>query len=330
MFIGHDLDGYEVGLTFQTSTLAISNSQCQPPAYAGDLPDGWNIIDDADCVVASVCDLGFEIWQDTSGLLILSSAAQPPLGRYRLRFSDQVIVDIDSDVREARVRRGVAVPQATHDHFVLDQLFPRLVAHEGGLVLHAAIVQKDDQAILILGETGSGKSTLAADLARSGWQLLGDDAALVSSRGKHPFVRAIYPSLRLLPDSIEALYPEPPATKTVAHYTAKRRVDLPDSAAVQGRSMPLAAIFALAPAPAGSRIALIRLSAAETCMAAITNAFALDPVDSKRAEQRLIDASKLANAVASFRLSYPRDYSRLPDVRLAITEQLRNQLCIEP
>lgn len=48
------------------------------------------------------------------------------------------------------------------------------------LMIHAAVVERDGQALVMPGTPGSGKSTLAAALALSGWRLLSDEFALLS------------------------------------------------------------------------------------------------------------------------------------------------------
>lgn len=47
------------------------------------------------------------------------------------------------------------------------------------LLLHASVVERDGQALVMTGESGAGKSTLAALLAGRGWRLMGDEFALV-------------------------------------------------------------------------------------------------------------------------------------------------------
>lgn len=266
-------------------------------------------------------DLELELWQDQIGLLTVSSAADPPHEHYRLRFSDQASVDIfpsRQQIREARPSPGV--PQDTRDHFLADQVLPRVLAHEGRLVLHGAAVKVGRQAIVILGDSGQGKSTLAASFAQAGFALLGDDAMVVSRRDDRPFVKAVYPSLRLLPDSIGALYSEAPDSGSVAHYTPKRRIRLP--VATDSGEAELATIFVIAPPAEVPTIVTERLSIAQSSIALITNSFALDPTDLKLARAKLEDASACAREVPAFAISYPRDYARLPDVRAAMLKRL--------
>ena len=59
------------------------------------------------------------------------------------------------------------------------------------LLLHAAVVERDGQALLLPAWPGSGKSTLAASLSCRGWRLLSDEFGIVSFGGENvrPFVR---------------------------------------------------------------------------------------------------------------------------------------------
>lgn len=48
------------------------------------------------------------------------------------------------------------------------------------LILHAAVLARDDRAVIMPGASGNGKSTLCAALACRGWRLLSDELCLVS------------------------------------------------------------------------------------------------------------------------------------------------------
>ncbi|MBF0621255.1 MAG: HprK-related kinase A [Magnetococcales bacterium] len=48
------------------------------------------------------------------------------------------------------------------------------------VILHAAVVARDGQAVILPGTPGSGKSTLAAALSLRGWRILSDEFALIS------------------------------------------------------------------------------------------------------------------------------------------------------
>ncbi|WP_404369942.1 HprK-related kinase A [Sphingomonas sp. MMS24-J45] len=61
------------------------------------------------------------------------------------------------------------------------------------LLLHAAVVERDGQALILTGVSGAGKSTLAALLSLRGWRLMGDEFALLDPETGliHAFPRLI-------------------------------------------------------------------------------------------------------------------------------------------
>jgi HprK-related kinase A len=61
------------------------------------------------------------------------------------------------------------------------------------LLLHAASVERDGEALLLTGHSGSGKSSLAAVLGERGWRFMGDEFALLGLRDGllRPFPRAV-------------------------------------------------------------------------------------------------------------------------------------------
>jgi len=61
------------------------------------------------------------------------------------------------------------------------------------LLLHAAVVEKDGQAVILPGQPGAGKSTLCAALAGRGWRLLSDEMAMIdlTSTELIPIVRPV-------------------------------------------------------------------------------------------------------------------------------------------
>jgi HprK-related kinase A len=61
------------------------------------------------------------------------------------------------------------------------------------LIVHAAVVAKNGQGIILSGEPGAGKSTLCAALVSRGWRLLSDEMALIDPRqlGVTPVPRPI-------------------------------------------------------------------------------------------------------------------------------------------
>lgn len=55
------------------------------------------------------------------------------------------------------------------------------VATPSRLMVHAAVIARGAEALLLVGRSGSGKSTLAAAALLRGWGLLGDDLAIIDT-----------------------------------------------------------------------------------------------------------------------------------------------------
>ena len=266
-------------------------------------------------------DFPAPIWIDQNGTLSLSRSAPQ---NYRLRFEDQIYVDVCCDDRVvSEVPLNGDVPKSTRDHFLVDQVMPRLLSQGDQLVLHAGAVCVGDGVLLLLGRSGSGKSTLVTSFQQCGYTLMGDDAVIISHDDGLPMAKAIYPSLRLFPDSIDALFSEPRALQAMAHYSSKQRIDV--TGEQEAGPMPVQAIFVLSD---DGPIAVRRLSTPQACMAIVENSFALDPTDPERAQLRLKRASRLAMHVPVLEISYPRDYARLPEVREAVIAAVADETAV--
>ena len=260
-------------------------------------------------------------WQDPSTPLNIAQIGNTENQVYRLRMSADLAVEVSPD-GPILVHSDASVPQVTIDHFLADQVIPRLLAHRGSFVFHAGAVNLDDSALIVMGPSGRGKSTLVAGFNQAGMALIGDDAMVLSMPDGIPHVCPVYPSLRLFPDSLEALMPGAATAGPVAHYSTKQRIDVDVPQDTAEAPLPIRALFAIAPPAGDEPICLRRLSAAEACMTLVESSFALDPTDLDQARRRLVDASALARLVPAFEIAYPRDYARLPEVQRAILDQV--------
>lgn len=230
-------------------------------------------------------------------------------------FPDLIRAEVSYSEKTVRVLPLVADLSAhTVEHFVMDILFPRLIASSGALVVHGALVAQGGDAVCLIGESGRGKSTLSAALRGAGWTLHGDDAMDVQIDSAGVAARATYPSLRLNPDALDHLFPETPeGMSPVADYLDKFRLDL-DDAANQADTTRLRAVFLLEGSDGTDNITVRPLSAAALCMTLLRQSFALNPSDPVAAHGRLTAASAVTTAVPGFALTYPRDFTRLPEV----------------
>lgn len=255
---------------------------------------------------------GAPVWSDGKGLEI--EGARP--GSYRLTFENVASAIVSCEARTVSIDgvRG-PIPQCTFDHLLYDQLLPRIRSHEGDFVVHAAVVRVGEGVVLIAGASGRGKSTLAAALDARGCTLIGDDAAVLEIEGSELRTAATYPSLRLLPDSLEALYGAERESSPTAHYTPKRRLVPVRAQGADLRPLPCLALFVLGEGSAdGDAPRAKRIEPTRLCIELLRESFALDPSDTTKAAQRMQFAGRAAEMIPAYELTYTRDYEKLDEV----------------
>jgi len=251
-------------------------------------------------------------WLQPNGTATLSLAAQDH--GYRLRFPGLCDFLVDADARRIRAEPVEGLDPGTLEHLVVDQLLPRVLAHQGALVAHASVVLVEGRAILFLGHSGWGKSTLAGLLHGTGRRLLSDDCALLVAAASATHVIPTYPSLRLFGDSIGQTLGAEATTSPVSAYSPKQRLTVTlGTAHRDGQAWPLQAIYLLNdPARPARGISITPLPPALACMALVEHSFRLDLASTAHTAALLAQAAAVLRHVPAFTLRYPRDYTASP------------------
>ena len=117
-------------------------------------------------------------------------------------FPGHALVEVRDSDGAVTVDRELAAD--LEEHLVLDHVLPLVLARRGELVLHGAVVSRDGHAAVLTGPTGSGKSTLTAWVGHHGWDVGGDDGAVIHFTSPLA-VEPTYPTVRLLPDATALL-----------------------------------------------------------------------------------------------------------------------------
>jgi hypothetical protein len=239
-----------------------------------------------------------------------------------LQFADLIGASIDTGRKSVRLwPLDKSLSRNTVEHFLYDHVAPRLLAEGGPLVLHAAAVDIQGLLVALLGPSGAGKSTLSAGFQKQGCSVLGDDALSVRFQPGEHFGSSLYPSLRLLPDSVSHLFPGGNFT-SIAQYSIKRDVREAISHGWERPPTRVSAIFFLEPPGETGRITVRDMGGAEACIGLVENSFALDPTNVFRAQERLRCAAALTNAARIYAIAYPRDYAFLAEVCQRIIKEV--------
>lgn len=111
------------------------------------------------------------VWRDQDGWLFCAGAARRERPRFTCRIPtafDQATLYVDEDPTDAPLR------------YPLDQVLTwGLLGRCGGLLLHAAAVERDGIGYVLAGRSGAGKSTLSALCHDQGLEIFNDDRVIV-------------------------------------------------------------------------------------------------------------------------------------------------------
>jgi hypothetical protein len=139
----------------------------------------------------------------------------PQVGGFRISKGRRIVVQADPGVSDAVI--GL---------YLLGAALGLLLHQRGLTVLHAGAVSIDGCAVALIGGKGWGKSTLTAALLARGHKLLSDDIAAIRREGAIPTVLPGIPSIKLWPDSIEAIGRNPEAYERLYPEVEKRTMRL--------------------------------------------------------------------------------------------------------
>ena len=208
-------------------------------------------------------------------------------------------------------------------HLLLNQVIPRFLGSAGRLVVHASAVtvRGAGATAAFLGHSGYGKSTLASTFHRHGADLISDDGVrLKPSEGGFSVIGGL-PSIRLFPDSLEAVFTEANGFYPYTEATTKKQMMLRSDAIAPRSWRDLNALFLLndpVDDPA-EEISVCPESGGKAVMVLIGSLFNLDPSDKRTAAASLRNAaSVLSGELPVYRLAYPRRLDALDEIRAAV------------
>jgi ABC-type iron transport system FetAB ATPase subunit len=265
----------------------------------------------------------FHDWCDPDDEICISCAKLGDL--YLLRFPEQAdfIISISEMAVHYFPKNNLGFEILRH--LLIDQVVPRILGHLGELILHAsAISMPNGCSIAFIGESGQGKSTLAASFYQNGSSLLTDDCLLVSAEQGQIFGIPNYHGVRLYDDSAIAIFDHSIENKLpVAHDSDKSRLLLPAQTrgAIINRKK-LSAFFFLADSvegKAGNEVNINPIRGADEMISLINQTFILDVTNKELIKNQFLAIRQLFDCnVQMFRLSYPKQYSLLPELHAKI------------
>ncbi len=192
----------------------------------------------------------------------------------------------------------------------------------GFISLHACAIAVADRAVVIAGPAGSGKSTTAAAFAEQGYRILAEDVVTLRDLGAQFLVQPAYPSIRLWPASVEALYGAADKLPKLTPTWDKCYLDLTqDKYEFQHDPLPLAAIYVLGERSEDPAAPFIEdLAPAEGLMSLIANTYATYLMDKKMRAREFEILQRVLNSVPIKRVTPHSDPARIGGLCQTILE----------
>lgn len=251
---------------------------------------------------------------------------------YLLRVHDLADFLVSRQGTDIVALANIETPPETLHHILLNQVLPLVLNVRGQDALHATAVLTPHGVCAFAGPAGVGKSTLAASFLLAGYPVISDDCLVLKEREGRIVAVPGYPGLRLWDDVAQSLSLDPDHLSSVAHYTAKHRLLLPNQRqAFPTEPLPLTRLYILSPPESpedrdeAAAIRLLPFQPRHAFMEILSCLFRLDIRDKTMLARQFCFIERLVAQVPVKRLSIPQTVSALPAVRNAILADLRHE-----
>ena len=246
-------------------------------------------------------------------------------GNYNFRFPELAHFHVSTSAKAIRCFPMPDIPPTTITHLFLDIVIPLVLSRQASLVLHGSAVLISEQMIAFLGETGQGKSTIAASLGRQGFPVVTDDCLVVEEKEDQILGIPLYPSLRLWPEALSALFGDAPGLPPVCHYSEKKQLGMSEGLVrFSPTARPLHRIYILARhlEPGNHNITIAPLAPRDAFIALMKHPYRLEIGIHERLRKEFDVIGRVLKLIDVRSMTYPRDYALLPNVCEAILADL--------
>lgn len=213
--------------------------------------------------------------------------------------------------------------------YLLGSVLSSILRARGTICLHASVVEIDGKAIAFTGPKSAGKSTTAAALVQYGARMLTDDIAAIRFANGGFQVQPGYMYLRLLPNSIDALYGQSDDKPQYRFGNNKTHIKLDREGNGYGTycpdPMPLSCIFQLEPRSVSAVTTVAsRVEAKDRFLMLFQNVYGFLLAKESTYANEFKILSGLANSTPIYRMQRLDDIDKLALVCETIFENIDN------
>lgn len=312
--------GLHVRLNQSVPGLLLSNQQSVPPdvqIHFGNMPSWFQheSLNRSLWYVKSEQQAG-----ETPNLVVWKLA-----GHYHLRYADgtEFLID-DAGKRVWATWPGATLTLEDTATYLLGPVMGFVLLLRGFISLHACAVAIGDRAVAIVGPAGAGKSTTAAAFAERGYRVLAEDVVTLRDRETEFLVQPGYPSIRLWPASVEALFGSADCLPKLTPTWDKCYLDLTqDKYAFEHDPLPLAGIFLLAERKDDPATPFVQeVAPAEALLSLIANTYATYLMDRQMRAREFELLQRVLHSVPVRRVTPHSDPARIDALCETILEHV--------
>lgn len=240
--------------------------------------------------------------------------------------ADEVLMTVSGlgafHIRAGReiIWRADTTDQYRVDNFLVSMCLSSLMVQRGYVVVHSSAVKLNDSTVVFLGDSGAGKSTTAAAFARAGCQVVSDDVSVISPPPE-PKIWAALPFVRLLPDAFGEFQPHLGGEDVLREGVDKHLVDVTNGKSCQGPE----SLGHLCVLEWGDELSIEPITGAARLMAFVSSsAWFITVYEETLQRQNFERCGSVATSVPCWRLTRPRDFSKMPDMVALALETMRD------
>lgn len=243
---------------------------------------------------------------------------------YFLKFPEASVFTFQPHQNQIVCYTSENISERTISHLLLDQVMPRILYTTGHSIVHASAVIIDKQVVLFIGDSGRGKSTLALSFDREGYPVLSDDTILIADKDDGFVAQVLYRGFRVWSDTAKSLIGIQDTVDLVSQYNSKQRLIASTQSELPSQ-FPIGAAFLITePVTKSNEIRIAEIPPSESVMTLVQSSFRLDMTDKALLAKEFDTFTNFVHQTPFYTLSYPRDYSRLPEVHKAILAVVSN------
>ncbi|MEB3210531.1 MAG: hypothetical protein VKL39_04225 [Leptolyngbyaceae bacterium] len=227
------------------------------------------------------------------------------IGVFQVEAGERIVIIPEPGASEAMIR-----------FCLVGNVMAMVLYQRGLLVLHASVVDIGGEAVAFLGVSGEGKSSTAAAFLASGYPVLTDDVAPVTSNSTIPTILPGFPQIKLSRAVADVLGYDFESLILLHPDEEKRgyRFQWPAPA----KPLPIRCIYTLA---YGAEFSIASLSPQDSIMELVQHSRPTTLMHSGGAPH-LRQCAAIARQYPIYRLNRPKDVTRLSELVLQVTHHL--------